>query len=385
MSEVQELKEEYGQQLLSDKENVSSVGVGQDEDGNEVLIVGVKDISAQSEFVPEELQGRDDVQVQEVGEIKPLVLIEADPDAIDRKAKHRPVPGGVSVGHIDITAGTVSYILTDGSQQFTSSNNHVYANSNNASAGDTIIQPGSADGGTSSDQSATLADYVPVQDGATVDLAWASQDAEHLNEMAELATPQGEPRRPSVGDTVIKSGRTTGVTEGTVDQVSVSVNVNYGGDLGTVTMDDQILTGAMSQGGDSGSATLYKSDKAPCGLLFAGSSEVTVHNQAVNVESESGLQIVTGTGDSTPTASVTLTLTKKQAEEGDIVASVEDGSGNPLGDATVEISGATSGTATTDSTGTATFTSVPIGSYTVSANKTGYNSDSASISSSDFS
>jgi hypothetical protein len=69
----------------------------------------------------------------------------------------RPVPGGVSVGHISITAGTVGCIVYRAGGPVILSNNHVLANSNQASIGDPVVQPGPHDGGSiAADQIGTL-------------------------------------------------------------------------------------------------------------------------------------------------------------------------------------------------------------------------------------
>ncbi|TVP59895.1 MAG: hypothetical protein EA351_01115 [Gemmatimonadales bacterium] len=61
----------------------------------------------------------------------------------DRTARVRPAPIGFSVGHPDITAGTLgARVVNGGGQVFILSNNHILANSNNASIGDPILQPG---------------------------------------------------------------------------------------------------------------------------------------------------------------------------------------------------------------------------------------------------
>ncbi len=62
----------------------------------------------------------------------------------------RPVPIGVSTGHPDITAGTIGARVTNGPNVYALSNNHVYANENQASIGDDVLQPGTYDGGSSS-------------------------------------------------------------------------------------------------------------------------------------------------------------------------------------------------------------------------------------------
>jgi len=90
---------------------------------------------------------------------------EADDRAIDPKAGFpRPVPIGVSTGHPDITAGTIGARVTDGSQIFALSNNHVFANNNGGKAGDNLLQPGVADGGRNPDDAlATLYDFEPIE------------------------------------------------------------------------------------------------------------------------------------------------------------------------------------------------------------------------------
>lgn len=382
MTDIEAQKAEVEADLMQQDE-VHAVGIGLDDDGNEVIVVTVDRGEARNFMLPESLEDSNTI-VQESEQFTAEVAIaELEPQA-GRKEKVRPVPGGVSAGHENVTAGTVSYILTDGSTEFTSSNNHVYANINSGEAGDPIIQPGSADGGTVDEQSANLEKYVLIDDGVTVDLAWANQDVEHTTDLMQVGKPQGEPRRPSVGDQVIKSGRTTGVTRGEVKQTSVTVDVNYG-DPGVITLKDQFFTSDMSEPGDSGSAVLFDDGTMnPAGLLFAGSDTTTVMNYATNVESESGLTIVTGSGSDMPTATVELQLTQDTQDLGSIRASVADSQQAPIENATVKINGEVNQSATTNSSGVAQFTEVPIGAYTISASKEGYSGDSADITSDNF-
>jgi len=80
---------------------------------------------------------------------------------------------------------------------------------------------------------------------------------------------------------VVKSGRTTGFTTGVIEQVDVTVDVGYGaGRVARFT--DQVMAGAMSQGGDSGSAVLDEEHRI-VGLLFAGSENTTVINRIEHV------------------------------------------------------------------------------------------------------
>ena len=88
---------------------------------------------------------------------------------------------------------------------------------------------------------------------------------------------------------VKKSGRTTGFTTGEILQVDVTANVQYGpGQIARFT--DQLMAGAMSQGGDSGSAVLNDNNQL-VGLLFAGSENSTIINRIEHVFSSLGVTL----------------------------------------------------------------------------------------------
>ncbi|MGQ0834838.1 MAG: hypothetical protein ACT4O5_07940 [Gammaproteobacteria bacterium] len=80
-----------------------------------------------------------------------------------RTARHRPAPGGVSIGHRDVTAGTLGCLVRKNGALLILSNNHVLANSNDAQQGDAILQPGPIDGGRfPGDHIANLEAFVPI-------------------------------------------------------------------------------------------------------------------------------------------------------------------------------------------------------------------------------
>lgn len=226
--------------------------------------------------------------------------------------RSRPVRGGYSVGHIDISAGTagtcVYDILPGGSSSppqhgvgtpssyYILSNNHVLANSNNARAGDPILQPGPFDGGQDpADRVATLSRYIPItfapatpleEHGNLVDAALAEGDFGDLDRSIYWNTPVRGWRvrdEVEVGTLVQKTGRTTHFTTGRVTVVDATVDVNY--DEGRVArFNDQIITTPMSMGGDSGSL-VTTADGVAVGLLFAGSPQSTILNQIEHVRS----------------------------------------------------------------------------------------------------
>ncbi|MHC4215795.1 MAG: hypothetical protein ACYSWP_20800, partial [Planctomycetota bacterium] len=84
---------------------------------------------------------------------------------VDRTSRFdRPVPIGISTGHPDITAGTIGCRVTKGGNVYALSNNHVYADENKATKGDSVLQPGKFDGGNvSTDVIGTLDDFEEIK------------------------------------------------------------------------------------------------------------------------------------------------------------------------------------------------------------------------------
>lgn len=377
-------------------DNVVTVGVGKKNDTDEeCIVVGVTEKLPESvlhsdQVIPKEVGGYK-TDVQEVGEIVP----EIPEPQLDRMARHRPVPQGVSVAHPDVTAGSTGWMYQTGDGAiFIGSNNHVLAASNEASVGDGQLQPGPADGGVApDDEIGTLAYYVPVENNVNVDLALVEVSVETENSLAEMSSPiVGSVESLSVGDELVKSGRTTGVTRGSIQQLDASISIDYGGTVGSITVTGCIITDDMSEGGDSGSPTALETGSGieAAGRLFAGSDSVTVHHHILSEldhlvnDFDTSIQLMTGE-EAPPTANVSLVLEKDaQDSTGTIHVTVDDGGGAPVPSATVEISGAASDSATTGTDGTVTFSAVPIGDFTISASKEGYISASTSIVSGDF-
>jgi hypothetical protein len=235
--------------------------------------------------------------------------------------KFRPAPGGVSIGHYQISAGTLGCIVRDKAtgDRLILSNNHVLANSNAAQAGDPIIQPGGADGGTvANDLIARLERFCVIDFGTNSgsDCGIASAYAGFGNAIASLlgsrhrvtvlqANPQAvnladaAVARPINDDDVLddilnigeisgttegelgmqvrKSGRTTGFTTGTITTIEATVSVNYGPGQ-VATFENQFVAGPMSEGGDSGSLIVAADSQEAVGLLFAGSTQSTIFN-----------------------------------------------------------------------------------------------------------
>ncbi|MBA2245937.1 MAG: hypothetical protein H0W11_13355 [Gemmatimonadetes bacterium] len=250
--------------------------------------------------------------------------------------RFRPAPAGVSLGHVSITAGTLGCLVRKNGRLYILSNNHVIANSNDAAIGDPILQPGPTDGGRDpADRIGRLSEWVPIQfdngggggGGGGSPCAIANAAAGILNAAAAVAgsstrlrpvrvgaAPAAAPAAAAnlvdcaiaepldqaevsseilqigtiaglaegaLGMSIKKSGRTTGLTTGTIQQIDVTVQVSYGPGR-VATFVDQLLAGPMSQGGDSGSAVLNDANQL-VGLLFAGSINTTIMNRIQNV------------------------------------------------------------------------------------------------------
>jgi hypothetical protein len=306
---------------LHRKTNVVATGIGYKrvkgkQTGDLALICSVnvkrpKEKLSTKETIPSMIQNIP----TDVNATGPIVAFQSRTDRV------RPAPGGVSIGHYLITAGTLGCLVQKGGKTFILSNNHVLANSNDGSIGDPILQPGPYDGGQNpQDQIATLSEFVPIQfagSGSTchvgngaaaflnifaamvgsrtrlqavlqqagdnvVDCALAEplNPSDVTNSILEIGTISGI-ADGALGMAIKKSGRTTGLTTDTIQQIDVTSSVSYG-DNKVATFVDQLLAGPMSQGGDSGSAVLTTDNKI-VGLLFAGGSNTTIINRIQNV------------------------------------------------------------------------------------------------------
>ncbi|MBI2852037.1 MAG: hypothetical protein HYX84_02885 [Chloroflexi bacterium] len=280
---------EHATDVLMDLPGVVGFGVGLNEGGRAVIFAfterpGVPGIPGSIEGVP--------VVPQVTGKI---VALDHNPkhkpgggDAVDTTARFpRPVPIGVSTGHPDVTAGTIGARVTDGTNAYALSNNHVYANSNAANIADPVIQPGAYDGGVAgSDTIGNLSAYKEIlwhqSDGTIptnkVDAAIALSGTDNLGNATPsngYGVPKSQTAPAVINAKVQKYGRTTGLTKGFVWAINSTVDVQYGPDqvarfVGQIVLKGQ-GKGGFSAGGDSGSL-IVTTNRNPVGLLFAGNS-----------------------------------------------------------------------------------------------------------------
>lgn len=292
---------------LMGKKNVFSIGVGfkyvNGKKTDDICIsCGVtekvdKSELFKSDLIPNKIQGiPTDVTLGEI----PVAL--SDP-----KALYRPSPGGVSVGvEGGGTAGTISCALrhAPSGSIFGLSNAHVIpylcgiANDNGARCENFnwVWQPSAYDGGQQADNPmGYLFRYGSIDKNHKLYADWAIFSSPHMerHKILDITLPYGLHYTADdvfPDDAVVKSGRTTGVTTGTVVETGVTICINYtncAGDAYMFILYNQIKTTSMLSGGDSGSLLLHnRSDKQVVGLCFASGGSYSYANDFSHVLNE---------------------------------------------------------------------------------------------------
>jgi hypothetical protein len=248
--------------------DVVGAGMTMSASGEKKILVLAKDASAYS-TVPKEINGVA-TQIDVVGEIKAT--------GYNTRAKYRPVvPSGVSVGNgRENSSGTIGAVVMKNGIRYMLSNNHVLARQNRARIGEQIVQPGRADTrGIPTEAVAILSAYKPVSfaQNNNIDAAIARYTSYHSYSMVQQAfAPSQVTATARAGQAVMKMGRTTGLTYGTVQSTNVTIKVDFDGETAIFT--DQIYikgnAGDFLQAGDSGSLLVTQEGAHPMGLLFAG-------------------------------------------------------------------------------------------------------------------
>lgn len=210
---------------------------------------------------------------------------------------------------ITCCGGTLGSLVQRNGTSYILSNNHVLARSDSATLGDNIIQPGLVDANCSATAAlvvAHLSQFANLQaPGTNVDAAIAQTVPGAVNTTGTIfslgSTATGgvpDPGPPhagsgtaaSVGMSVAKSGRTTGLTCSTIGAIGVRTSVQYQTGCGTgttftVTYSNQISVtgGTFSGAGDSGSLIVSQSTADPVALLYGGSNTDSVGNPVQDV------------------------------------------------------------------------------------------------------
>jgi hypothetical protein len=235
-----------------------------------------------------------------------------------------PIQLGTSGGNVNDIAngfccsGTLGSLVTKGGVQYILSNSHVFAgdvvsggNGKVAQIGDDVNQPGLVDNNCSTSNTNIVADVsslstlYPPTSTPNVDCSIAQVRSGMVRtdgSILEIGTLSASTVAASVGQAVKKSGRTSGLTRGTIGALNATVTVGYedecGGTAFNKTFTGQIIVSqrrsSFLASGDSGSLMVEDVATNPraVGLLFAGSSTSAVANPIGAVLSHLGATMV---------------------------------------------------------------------------------------------
>lgn len=292
LARVIAVQERHTERLMS-LPDVVGTAVGLDEMGRPVVKVYVAHAGVRG--IPSVIDG-EKVEVEVTGEIYALGALAAledpaEPSEVDRLSWFdRPVPIGVSAFNAtEFSAATLGCRVTDGTNVYALSCNHVYARTNSASLGEAIWQPGPYDVVMTLRKQWNPADptYVIGALAGFVQIDFSSSGENYVDAAIALvgtntvgtSTPSGGYGTPSsetvaaqLNMSVKKYGRTTGLTYGTISGLNATVTVDYGSGQAKFVGQITVTGRRFIQAGDSGSLLVTRTGNNPVGLLFAGSS-----------------------------------------------------------------------------------------------------------------
>lgn len=211
-----------------------------------------------------------------------------------RKVRADVVQPGMSIGSVLISAGSIGAFVRDRSSGATVvlSNWHVLQGPGGF-IGNEVVQPGPYDDNQTERNRFGL--LLRSHLGAAGDCAIASIDGRTIDlKVLDLGVAIGAIGDPELGDRVIKSARTTAVTQGIVSRIEVNTKLSYGGGVEATIGGFEIAPdpaapaadGQISKGGDSGAAWLavdaqgHASD-VMLGLHFGGDADDGSHEFAL--------------------------------------------------------------------------------------------------------
>jgi hypothetical protein len=207
--------------------------------------------------------------------------------SLKRKQRQRPIPAGVSAGHFAVTAGTIGYFCRstkagdDSDAVYVLSNNHIFANVNTGAEGDDLYQQGPLDSGAEADAFARLARFVPLKLGGTdknaVDAAIGRLNADAVHQLTICSIGAVNGTKKAEEDMIVrKHGRTSGLTEGKVTDVSYDALVGMDHNDSSAVAQfvgqmriEKTTADPVGLGGDSGSLVVDRDETKAVGLYFA--------------------------------------------------------------------------------------------------------------------
>jgi virginiamycin B lyase len=242
-------------------------------------------------------------------------IISPDPAELNRQQQGAPIKLGTSGSNINDSDGSncragtlgslVSKVVKGQTVTYILSNNHVLAQENKSKKGTPIIQRGYVDTAPPCSSNgtvtvATLADfqYLHATGANYYDAAIAQTGCsgcvkvDPKGTILEIGPVSSATALPEVGMNVMKAGRKTGYSSGSIDATHVTINVAYD-TLGVLKFKNQvtIIPPVFSGPGDSGSLVV-NTTRNPVGLLFAGSAVFTLASPVGPVLSRFGVTFV---------------------------------------------------------------------------------------------
>lgn len=248
-----------------------------------VLVAEKKDVPP-AERIPDTIQGVKTDVIQRKFVLTSFGTQAAAAATLPDTTRYDPLVGGISLGACRLPGaiGTMGAIVTDNvsGNPMLLSCFHVMCDASGWTVGDTMVQPAQGDGGVCpTDVVGTLAaNSLGALVGTAlnnVDCAVATITARGNScSIVDVGNVTGT-AMASLGIPVRKRGRTTGLTFGAVDSISLSFTINYGGSIGNVAFTNQIgiqadttRNSVFQDGGDSGAVAVNDAN-AVIGLMFA--------------------------------------------------------------------------------------------------------------------
>jgi endonuclease G len=290
---VQDAVRQVADEYLDDP-NINSVGVGYKETDGERTDELVLQFTVGTKFGPEALEAAPTREIPKTIEANGITFAtdvlerEFEPHEVvaapltNRRRRIDPMQPGTSIANFRVTAGTIAcFVQENGTgKRRVLSNWHVL--DGGGDVGDPISQPGSADDPRTAEN--FCGRLVRSALGIDGDCAIASILGRNADdEILGLGTAVRQLADPALGDTVVKSGRTTDVTYGVVTRVHTVTKLNYrsagikkigGFEIGP-DPNHPAANNEISMGGDSGSAWMAvdaqgNAKDTMLGLHFAG-------------------------------------------------------------------------------------------------------------------
>lgn len=299
------VQEKHTPDIFANKDVVGTA-VGLTEDGKPALLVLTKSIALRKGLgLPAEIDGVP-VVVRQTGVIRPMKG-KPQPGTSHTAIQTPPIKLGTSGGwRYDLAngyccGGTLGSLIQIGSKKYILSNYHVFEadivlgdNNRIATTGDPIVQPGLIDVNCSATSAQNVASLVVSSSlpNNNVDASIAeiiSGMVDESGSILEIGTLSSSIVDAFIGQSVKKSGRTTGLSRSSITGLNGIIQVAYdnecaGGAAFTKTYYGQIIIGNKRSkflaGGDSGSLMVEDVTTNPraVGLLYAGSRVDAIAN-----------------------------------------------------------------------------------------------------------